>query len=132
MAGDVVASIEDGLLVLLGIEQGDAIEQAEWLATKTVNLRIFASESKAMDRSVIDVEGAILVVSQFTLIADTRKGNRPSFSKAADPSIAEPLVDHFVTVLRRHVKQVQTGRFGENMQVSLVNDGPVTLLLHRA
>lgn len=130
--GDVVASIGAGLLVLLGVETGDSETQAEWLAQKTASLRIFPSDVKAMDRSVVDVAGEVLVVSQFTLAADVRKGNRPSFSGAADPTDAEPLFASYVECLKRDVPVVREGVFGANMQVSLVNDGPVTLLLHRA
>ena len=127
-----LTAIGPGLLVFLGVERGDTIETATRLAHKTASLRIFPSESKPMDRSVVDTEGSTLVVSQFTLAADTKKGNRPSFSDAAQPIDAEPLVNHFVEVLRESVAVVVTGRFGANMQVSLVNDGPVTLLLHQA
>lgn len=127
-----IATIGPGLLAFLGVEHGDTSEIATRLANKTAALRIFPSDSKPMDRSVVDTGGAVLVVSQFTLAADVRKGNRPSFSDAADPSDAEPLVDHFVDVLREQISIVATGRFGAHMQVALVNDGPVTLLLHQA
>ena len=127
-----IATIGPGLLAFLGVERGDTSEIATRLANKTASLRIFPSDSKPMDRSVVDTGGSVLVVSQFTLAADVRKGNRPSFSNAADPSDAEPLVDHFVDVLREQISIVATGRFGAHMQVALVNDGPVTLLLHQA
>ena len=127
-----LAAIGPGVLVFLGVERGDTTEIATRLANKTASLRIFPSDSKPMDRSVVDTDGSALVVSQFTLAADVSKGNRPSFSDAEDPSDAEPLVDHFVKILRERVAVVVTGRFGANMQVSLVNDGPVTLLLHQA
>lgn len=131
--GDVeIASIGPGLLAFLGVERGDTSEIATRLANKTASLRIFPSDSKPMDRSVVDTGGSVLVVSQFTLAADVRKGNRPSFSDAAEPSDAEPLVDHFVDVLREQISIVATGQFGAHMQVALVNDGPVTLLLHQA
>ena len=128
----VLTAIGPGLLVFLGVERGDTVESATRLADKTAALRIFPSDKKPMDRSVVDTEGSILVVSQFTLAADVRKGNRPSFSDAADPIVAEPLVNHYVEALRQSVSLVVTGRFGANMQVALVNDGPVTLLLHQA
>ena len=126
-----LATIGPGVLVFLGVERGDTAEIATRLANKTASLRIFPSDSKPMDRSVVDTDGSALVVSQFTLAAEVSKGNRPSFSDAEDPSDAEPLVDHFVEVLRQSVSFVATGRFGANMQVSLVNDGPVTLLLRQ-
>ena len=127
-----IAAIGPGLLVFLGVERDDTVETATRLANKTASLRVFPSENKPMDRSVVDAEGSVLVVSQFTLAADVRKGNRPSFSYAAAPDEAEQLVNHFVGVLREQIKDVATGRFGANMQVALVNDGPVTLLLHQA
>ena len=127
-----IAAIGPGLLAFLAVERGDTSEIATRLANKTASLRIFPSESKPMDRSVVDTGGSVLVVSQFTLAADVRKGNRPSFSDAADPRDAEPLVNHFVEVLRQQIPSVSTGQFGANMQVALVNDGPVTLLLHQA
>lgn len=127
-----IAAIGPGLLVFLGVERGDTSESATRLANKTASLRVFPSDGKPMDRSVEDTGGSVLVVSQFTLAADVRKGNRPSFSDAADPSDAEPLVDHFVDVLRERISFVATGQFGASMQVALVNDGPITLLLHQA
>ena len=127
-----VGAIGPGLLVFLGVERDDALDTATRLANKTASLRIFPSERKPMDRSVVDVAGSVLVVSQFTLAADLKKGNRPSFSDAAPPDAAEPLVNHFVSVLRGQIATVATGRFGADMQVALVNDGPVTLLLHQA
>lgn len=125
-----IASIGRGLLVFLGVENGDTSENSYRLANKTASLRIFPSDHKPMDRSVVDADGSVLVVSQFTLAANVSKGNRPSFSDAAEPSDAEPLVNHFVDVLREQISCVATGQFGANMQVALVNDGPVTLLLH--
>lgn len=129
--GEVIASIDTGLLVLLGVTNGDAADAAVWLAAKTLDLRIFADEHKPMNASVMDVQGAVLVVSQFTLAADTRRGNRPGFSTAAPPHEAEPLYERYVEELRLRCRNVQTGRFGADMQVSLVNDGPVTILLER-
>lgn len=128
-----VARIGPGLLVLLGVYRTDAEANALRLADKVLAARIFPGEGeeadKPMHRSVLDVGGDILVVSQFTLAADTRKGNRPSFTPAAPPDIAEPLYERFVTALRTKADLVATGRFGADMQVGLVNDGPVTLLL---
>lgn len=129
--GEVVAGIGPGLLVLLGIAQGDGTAQADWLAAKTLDLRIFADAQKPMNVNVLDTRGAILVVSQFTLAADTSRGNRPGFSTAAPPADAEPLYEHYVAVLRSRCSDVQTGRFGADMKVELVNDGPVTILLER-
>ena len=130
--GAEIAKIGVGLVVFLGVEKNDNVDHATWLAQKTASLRVFPNDQQQMDRSIVDTGGAVLVVSQFTLAADVRKGNRPSFSSAADPLAAEPLVDHFVESLRQRVERVETGSFGADMQVSLVNDGPVTLLLHRA
>ncbi|MYD43493.1 MAG: D-tyrosyl-tRNA(Tyr) deacylase [Gammaproteobacteria bacterium] len=126
-----IASIEKGLLVLLAIEHGDSEVQADWLAKKTSSLRIFPSDDKEMDLSVSDIGGSVLVISQFTLAADIRKGNRPNFSNAAEPELAAPLVARFVTTLQNYVTDVCEGEFGANMQVSLTNDGPVTMLLER-
>lgn len=125
-----IASIGRGLLVFVGVERSDTSETATRLANKTASLRIFPSDRKPMDRSVVDTGGSILVVSQFTLAADVSKGNRPSFSHAAEPGEAEALVNRFVDVLREQISFVATGQFGANMQVDLLNDGPVTLLLH--
>ncbi len=129
--GERIARIGGGLLVLLGVEQGDTDEQARWLAAKTLDLRIFADNHKPMNASVLDVGGSVLAVSQFTLAADTRKGNRPGFSTAAPPEQALPLFDAYVEALRSRCEAVQTGRFGADMQVTLQNDGPVTIMLER-
>ena len=118
-----------GLLVLLGVADGDTPEQSERLAGKIARLRIFEDESGKFDRSLVDVGGAALVVSQFTLIADTAKGNRPSFSQAARPEVAEPLYEQFAAALRELGVTVETGVFGARMEVELVNDGPVTIVL---
>ncbi len=118
-----------GLVVLLGVADGDTEAEAERLAGKIARLRIFEGESGKFDRSLLDVGGAALVVSQFTLIADTARGNRPSFSDAARPETAEPLYERFSQALRELGVPVQTGVFGAKMQVSLVNDGPVTIIL---
>ena len=127
--GDTVARIDHGLLVLLGVFRDDTEAQAERLAAKTLALRVFADASKPMNRSVMDVGGSVLVVSQFTLAADTSRGNRPGFGYAAEPERALSLYEHYVEVLRQRWRDVATGVFGADMQVSLVNDGPVTILL---
>ena len=129
--GATIANVGPGLLVLLGVAQGDVVDQAVWLAAKTLDLRIFADDRKPMNASVMDVSGSILVVSQFTLAADTSRGNRPGFSTAAPPDQAEPLYERYVAELKTRCTNVQTGRFGADMKVSLINDGPVTILLAR-
>ena len=129
IAGDVVAEIGPGLLIFLGVVRGDAKDTAEWMARKTLSIRIFDDENKIMNRSVLDVGGSLLVVSQFTLAAETTRGSRPSYSAAADSDAAEQLYEHYVTALRRITDQVETGSFGRDMQVTLENDGPVTILL---
>jgi D-tyrosyl-tRNA(Tyr) deacylase len=129
LAGDEVARIGPGFLVLLGVAADDTDEAAERLATKVAGLRIFENEAGRFDRSVVDEGGAALVVSQFTLIADTRKGNRPSFTGAAEPGLAERLYLHFCETLRASGVPVATGVFGGRMEVALVNDGPVTIVL---
>ena len=118
-----------GLCVLLGVARGDTAADAERLAAKVANLRIFENEEGKFDRSLLDVSGAALVVSQFTLIADTAKGNRPSFSEAAAPEEAEPVYEAFCAALRALRIEVATGVFGARMAVELVNDGPVTIVL---
>jgi D-tyrosyl-tRNA(Tyr) deacylase len=118
-----------GLCVLLGVARGDSAADAERLAAKVANLRIFANEEGRFDRSLLDVGGAALVVSQFTLIADTAKGNRPSFSEAAAPEDAEPVYEAFCSALRKLGVGVATGVFGARMQLEVVNDGPVTIVL---
>ncbi len=122
-------SIGPGLLVLLGIADGDDEADAVRLAEHVARLRIFENEDGRFDRSLLDTAGAVLAVSQFTLIADTRKGNRPDFSKAARPEVAEPGYERFVEALRDLGVHAQTGVFGARMQVTLVNDGPVTIVL---
>ena len=126
---DVVGDIGPGLCVLLGVARGDEPVDAERLAGKVAHLRIFENDEGKFDRSLIEVGGEALVVSQFTLIADSQKGARPDFSKAARPEAAEPLYDHVVQALRDLGVPVQTGVFGASMQVALVNDGPVTIVL---
>ena len=114
----------------MGIEEGDTDEDIAWLSGKIVRLRIFGDDAGAMNRSVQDIRGEMLVVSQFTLFASTRKGNRPSYSRSAKPEISEPLYDRFVTQISRDLgNPVQTGEFGAQMEVSLTNDGPVTILM---
>ena len=127
-----VGAIDRGLLVLLGIGPEDGRAELEWLTSKLVGLRIFSDSDDKMNLSVLDIDGGILVVSQFTLYGDCRKGRRPSFVGAAHPSIAEPLYEAFCERLRQlSVRTVETGKFGASMRVSLVNDGPVTLILER-
>lgn len=129
--GDVVGDIGPGLLCLVGIGEGDTEEEARWLAHKTANLRIFADEDDRMNLSVKDIGGSILVVSQFTLYANTRKGFRPSFVGAAPPDVAEPLVDLYTEAIQDENVPVETGIFGAYMEVSLENDGPVTIILEK-
>ena len=126
-----ISSIGKGLLILLGIGHGDGEEQAKFLAEKATNLRIFEDEHGKTNLSVLDVKGEAIVVSQFTLYADTRKGRRPSFIDAALPEVASPLVDRFVGLLRAQGVPTQTGQFGANMQVEIHNDGPVTIWLEK-
>ena len=124
-----VGAIGPGLLVLLGVGLGDGPEEAQLLAEKIVQLRIFNDAEGKFNRSALDVDGAVLVVSQFTLYADTRKGRRPSFLSAAPPAVAEPLVERFMDAVRAKGLTVAGGRFGAHMEVELVNDGPVTIAL---
>lgn len=128
--GQIYSQIQQGLLILLGIEHSDTKQDVEWLSKKIANLRIFADENNQMNKSVIDVKGQLLVVSQFTLHAKTKKGNRPSFIEAARTDVAIPLYGAFVKRLSEDSQsQVLTGQFGANMQVNLCNDGPVTILI---
>jgi D-tyrosyl-tRNA(Tyr) deacylase len=130
--GEIVGAIDHGLLILLGIGQNDTAVQAKWLAERIAVLRIFADGDDKFNRSLLDVGGGALVVSQFTLFGDAAGGRRPSFIKAAPPTIAAPLVDQFVAFLRAAgVERVETGVFGAKMLVALENDGPVTILLDR-
>lgn len=128
--GDVKSNIGKGLLILAGFENEDTEEDIQWMSKKIADLRIFNDEVGVMNLSVTDVTGEILVISQFTLHAKTKKGNRPSYIKAAKPDIAVPLYEKFVSILSEDAKtEVQTGEFGANMQVSLINDGPVTIII---
>ena len=130
--GSVVAEIGAGLLAFVGVFPGDGRAQVEWLVDKTLTLRIFADAHRPMNRSVLDAGGSILVVSQFTLAGDTSRGRRPGFSAAAPPEQAERLYEAYTDGLRERCADVQTGRFRADMQVALVNDGPVTFLLERS
>jgi D-tyrosyl-tRNA(Tyr) deacylase len=126
---EVAGEIGPGLLVLLGVAGADAAGDADRLAAKVARLRVFADDDGRFNRSLLDVGGSALVVSQFTLLADTTRGNRPSFTEAAPPEVAEPLYRHFCVVLEALGVPVATGRFGAGMAVELVNDGPVTIVL---
>lgn len=129
--GREIGAIGPGLLVLLGIRQGDTVAEAEWLARKVASLRIFGGEGGKFERTLEDVGGSLLVVSQFTLYGDARRGRRPDFTAAAEPQTAEALYAAFVASLRAAGYRVETGAFGAMMEVELVNDGPVTLLVER-
>ena len=129
--GRVTGEIERGLLLLVGFTNGDTDEALAWMTKKVVQLRVFPDDEGKMNRSVEDADGGILVVSQFTLYGDARKGNRPSFIDAARPEVAIPLYERFVALLRATGRPVATGEFGAMMDVELVNDGPVTLILER-
>ena len=128
--GNIKSSIDMGLLVLLGIEEADTLEDIEWLSAKVVNLRIFNDNNRVMNLSVKETQGEIIVVSQFTLHASTKKGNRPSYLKAAKPEIAIPLYEKIINQLQGDLgRPIQTGEFGADMKVSLINDGPVTIII---
>ncbi|MDF0708041.1 D-aminoacyl-tRNA deacylase [Flagellimonas okinawensis] len=128
--GKVISSMDTGLLVLLGIEDADTNADIDWLTNKILNLRIFNDENEVMNHSVLDVDGDIIVVSQFTLHALTKKGNRPSYIKAAKPDVAVPMYEEFIEVLEKKLgKKVGTGIFGADMKVELLNDGPVTITM---
>ena len=127
---EIVAQIQQGLLVLVGIEDTDIQEDINWLTSKIVNLRVFPDENEVMNLSLKDIDGEMIVVSQFTLHAATKKGNRPSYIKASKPEVAIPLYESFVQQMEIELgKKVQTGQFGADMKVSLVNDGPVTIII---
>jgi D-aminoacyl-tRNA deacylase len=127
---NISGKIKDGLLVLLGIEDADTEEDIKWLSSKIVNLRIFNDENGVMNRSVAEINGGILLISQFTLHASTKKGNRPSYSKASKPDVAVPLYEKMIQQLENDLgKKIETGIFGADMQVELLNDGPVTIVI---
>jgi len=126
----IVANIQTGLLILIGIEELDYQEDTVWLTSKIANLRIFGDENEVMNLSLKDIDGEIIIVSQFTLHALTKKGNRPSYIKAAKPEIAIPIYNNFITQMEQEIgKKVQTGQFGADMKVALINDGPVTIII---
>lgn len=128
--GNITGAIEDGLLVLLGIEEADTLEDMNWLSSKLVNLRIFNDEQGVMNRSLLEIGGGLLLVSQFTLFAATKKGNRPSYSRAAPPAIAVLIYEKMIELLSAELgKPIQTGVFGADMKVDLLNDGPVTIIM---
>jgi D-aminoacyl-tRNA deacylase len=129
--GRVVGEVGPGLLLLVGFTEADTGEAVAWMADKVLNLRVFSDDAGRMNRSVVETEGELLVVSQFTLYGDARKGRRPSFIEAARPEVAIPLYERFIELLRESGRPVATGEFGAMMQVELVNDGPVTLILDR-
>ncbi len=129
--GETVGAINNGLLLFIGVQKGDTAAEAEYLAKKTANLRIFEDESGKMNLAAADVGGAFLVISQFTLAGDTSRGNRPGFETAAAPAEAEPLYLHFVSCLKQLGHKVETGIFQAEMLVSLVNDGPCTFILEK-
>jgi len=129
VAGDVIGAVDQGLLVFVGIEKGDTVAQAERMASRLLSYRVFSDDANKMNLSVSDVGGGLLLISQFTLAADTNTGKRASFSSAAPPEEAEPLFNRVVDQIRQQHASVATGKFGADMQVSLVNDGPVTFLL---
>ncbi|GGC84980.1 D-aminoacyl-tRNA deacylase [Flavobacterium lutivivi] len=127
---EIVSEIKNGLLILVGIEDADAIEDITWLTSKIINLRIFGDQNDVMNLSVKDIDGDIIIVSQFTLHASTKKGNRPSYIKAAKPEVAIPLYEKFIFLMELEFgKKIQTGKFGADMKVSLINDGPVTIII---
>jgi D-tyrosyl-tRNA(Tyr) deacylase len=128
--GKIKAEISTGLMILLGIEEADGEEDIAWLSKKIVNLRIFPDENEVMNKSLLEIGGEILLISQFTLHASTKKGNRPSYIKAAKPDIAIPLYEKMIIALETELgKSIGTGEFGADMKVALVNDGPVTILM---
>ena len=128
--GNIVGDINKGLLVLVGIEDADNHEDIDWLTSKIANLRIFGDENDVMNLSLKDIDGEMIIVSQFTLHALTKKGNRPSYIKAAKPEIAIPLYEKFIAKMETELgKKVQTGQFGADMKVALLNDGPVTIII---
>ena len=131
VGGNVISQIGSGVVILLGIGPNDGEEQARYLTEKIANLRIFEDDAGKINRSLLDIRGEAIVVSQFTLYADTRKGRRPSFTDAAPPEIARPLVNRFVDLLDKQGVPTQTGEFGADMLVDIANDGPVTIWMER-
>ena len=130
ISGAIHGNIQQGVVILLGIEHGDCDEDVQWLCKKVTNLRIFDDEAAVMNFSLLDVSGEALVISQFTLHASYKKGNRPSYTKSARPEVSEPLYDLFIQTLNNHLSApCQTGKFGADMQVTLTNDGPVTIII---
>jgi D-tyrosyl-tRNA(Tyr) deacylase len=129
--GEALGSIEAGLVVLLAVGHGDGEEQAQWMSNKIANLRIFSDENGKMNRSVLDIGGRVLLISQFTLYGDTRRGNRPGFTDAALPDLAEPMVDRVAQLLVQAGVPVASGRFQAHMLVEIHNDGPVTIILDK-
>lgn len=128
--GKIVSKIDKGMLVLVGIENEDTHDDIKWLSKKITNLRIFNDQNEVMNKSLIDIDGELIIVSQFTLYASTKKGNRPSYLKSAKPSVSIPLYEQFVAQVEQDFgKKVGTGIFGADMNVSLVNDGPVTIII---
>ena len=128
--GEKVSQIQNGLLILVGIESDDTLEDINWLSKKTTNLRIFNDDNDVMNKSLIDIDGDVIVVSQFTLQASTKKGNRPSYLKAAKPEVSIPLYEQFVAQIEQDLgKKIQTGKFGADMKITLINDGPVTIII---
>lgn len=125
----IIGSIKNGLLILLGIEESDSMNDIDWLSNKILNMRIFSDEKGLMNLSVLDIKGELLIVSQFTLHASTKKGNRPSFIKAAKPEVAIPLYEKFIAKMKESNLNIETGEFGADMKVSLINDGPVTIII---
>lgn len=131
VADEIVGEINQGLLILLGITHDDTKDQCDWLANKVINMRIFSDSEDKLNLSVKDIAGSILLISQFTLYAEAEKGNRPSFTSAARPETAKPLYEYFIDKLKANDIPVESGIFGADMQVKLINDGPITIILER-
>lgn len=126
----VTGQIQKGFMILLGVEEADTIEDLKWLGQKFINLRVFEDEQGLMNKSILDIDGSILLISQFTLFAQTKKGNRPSFIRAAKPDKAKPMYEEMATLLSQLLqKEVQLGIFGADMKIELLNDGPVTIIM---